>query len=256
MKLVLLEAGTDLLPQTLDIFNAYLGFLFLEYELRLVRGMTGYMLLDPELIQKAECVVGNAAFMRKALLDRKARIPELDYPLPDVFYGREIRRSSLKAELKDFCDSGRQVFIKPVLHKLFPAKLMSDETDKHYFDSWLEDYGESACWASEPIQPLSEWRVFVYEQQLVGSRCYAGDFQLSPDYEQVHKMLQAFENPPIAYTLDVFITFERETFCMEINDFWAIGSYGLDSTLYAQMLLSRWQELLGLPVTSKSSWLT
>src|SRR5262245_23700790 len=142
MEFVLLEAGTDLLPQTVDIFNAYLGFLFLEYEPRLVRGLTGYLGLSQDVIEQSACVVGNAAFMRKALLDRKARIPELDYPLPEAFYGRSVRRSKLGAELEDYRQTGRQVFIKPVLHKLFPAKMILAETDASYFDSWLQDYGE------------------------------------------------------------------------------------------------------------------
>ena len=68
-------------------------------------------------------------------------------------------------------------------------------------------------------------------------------------------MIETYKDEaPISYTLDVGIiekdknevlSFEQ-TVLIEINDFWAIGGYGLDGKTYVRMLIDRFQEIKNL----------
>lgn len=65
-------------------------------------------------------------------------------------------------------------------------------------------------------------------------------------------MVKTYENPPVAYTIDVGVSYipkygNFETILIEINDFWSIGSYGFDSELYVKMIIDRTREIAGLP---------
>ena len=62
----------------------------------------------------------------------------------------------------------------------------------------------------------------------------------------VNEMVDVFEKSteaPSAYTLDVGITKEGLTLLVEVNDMWAIGSYGLDGDTYALLCARRMKEI-------------
>jgi hypothetical protein len=56
-----------------------------------------------------------------------------------------------------------------------------------------------------------------------------------------------YDESPVSYTLDVgLIQVGKglyETILIEINDFWAIGGYGLDGRTYVRMLIDRFQQI-------------
>lgn len=49
---------------------------------------------------------------------------------------------------------------------------------------------------------------------------------------------------PVSYALDVAVTGSGMTILVELNDFWAIGGYGLDGRTYVRMLVDRSQEVI------------
>lgn len=117
---------------------------------------------------------------------------------------------------------------------------------------------ETEVYVSEPVDIVSEYRVFVHKNEIVGIKHYAGDFNLFPDIDTITEMKINYEktNRPISYTLDVglvqktyqeYITDHLEsrhkTILIEVNDFWAIGGYGLDGKIYTRMLIDRFQEI-------------
>ena len=51
---------------------------------------------------------------------------------------------------------------------------------------------------------------------------------------------------PAAYGLDFGVTADGRTLLVEANDGFALGCYGLDPVIYAEMLEARWCELAGL----------
>lgn len=81
---------------------------------------------------------------------------------------------------------------------------------------------------SEIVDFKTEWRAFVYKNELVGLQNYAGDFTLFPDVSFINKIIHNYNNPPIAYTIDVGVINKR-TCLIEIHDFFSVGLYGFDN---------------------------
>jgi hypothetical protein len=144
-------------------------------------------------------------------------------------------------------------FIKPVLDvKLFTGSLCESKKQLDlvkFFEPRVTN--ETMVYISEPMDFLSEYRCFVHKKQLVGIKHYAGDFYRFPDIASIQNMIQAYKNCPVSYTLDVGI-FKNNiytgpknytTALVEVNDFWAIGGYGLDGKIYVRMTIDRFQEI-------------
>ncbi len=99
--------------------------------------------------------------------------------------------------------------------------------------------------ASETVNIETEYRCFVHRGELVGAKNYKGDFWLNIDYNVVHKAIAAYENPPVAYTLDFGLTTAGRTILIEVNDGYGFGLYGLDGKIALQMITDRWDEIVG-----------
>jgi hypothetical protein len=93
---------------------------------------------------------------------------------------------------------------------------------------------------SDVIDIQSEWRTFVFEGKMVGLQNYGGKFDLFPDVYRIKSMIKAFENAPVAYTLDVGITDKNETVVIEVHDFFSCGLYGFDDHRYLPYMFHRW----------------
>jgi hypothetical protein len=97
---------------------------------------------------------------------------------------------------------------------------------------------------SQIINIESEWRAFVYEKRLVGLQNYLGDFTLFPDVRLIREMIKSFSDSPTAYTLDVGINRQQETFILEAHDFFSCGLYGFsDAKLLPKMLVAGFRDI-------------
>lgn len=86
----------------------------------------------------------------------------------------------------------------------------------------------------------SEWRAFVWRNELVGLQNYLGDFTLFPDVPRIRAMIEAFKpSAPCAYTLDVGIC-EGITSVVEVHDFFSCGLYGFADLQLLPVMLSGW----------------
>lgn len=97
---------------------------------------------------------------------------------------------------------------------------------------------------SEYIDIDSEWRCFVYNNELVGLSNYTGDFTIFPNIFFIKEMIRTYsENgAPVAYTLDVGVG-PKGTFVIEVHDFFSCGLYGFnDLKIYPFMLYRWWKE--------------
>jgi len=65
---------------------------------------------------------------------------------------------------------------------------------------------------SEVVEIESEWRAFIYKNELVGLKNYSGGFDIFPNVEKIKKMINEYTDSPIAYTLDVGVHQFRGTF--------------------------------------------
>ena len=111
----------------------------------------------------------------------------------------------------------------------------------------LKDYDNVSdadeVYVSAVVDFISEYRCFVHEDELKGIQFYLGDFTIFPDVDVIKSMIKDYKSSNVAYTLDVGVSEGGETLLVEINDMWAIGSYGLDSSTYTLMCVRRMREI-------------
>ena len=91
---------------------------------------------------------------------------------------------------------------------------------------------------SEYINIDSEWRAFVYKGKLAGLQHYVGEFTLFPNVKTIKRMIEAYKDAPIAYTLDVGVS--GVTFPIEVHDFFSCGLYGFSHHAILPSMFGRW----------------
>jgi len=94
---------------------------------------------------------------------------------------------------------------------------------------------------SDFIEIESEYRCFVYKNELVGLQNYSGDFKLFPDIKKIEEMISVYsETSPSAYTLDVAILDNNETIVVEVHDFFSCGLYGFSDLQKLPLMFYSW----------------
>jgi len=97
---------------------------------------------------------------------------------------------------------------------------------------------------SDVIEIESEWRAFVFRNELVGLKQYIGDFKLFPDVSFIEKMIHSYTQSPTAYTLDIGIN-SAGCFVIEVHPFVSCGLYGFqDYKRLPLMLLEGYRYLI------------
>jgi len=156
------------------------------------------------------------------------------------YYGRDI-------QVTKFGDIKRALpyFIKPAEEvKKFTGCLIEKESTLDFLKKYDNLSEEDLVYVSDAVDILSEYRCFVHRNELKGIKHYQGDFKVFPDTKMVLEMIEEYSREAnIAYTLDVGVLKNGETILIEINDMWAIGSYGLDGKTYVSMVVDRFQEI-------------
>lgn len=86
----------------------------------------------------------------------------------------------------------------------------------------------------------SEWRCFIYKNQLIDMKCYSGDFFAVPNKDYIIECINTYsEKAPVAYTLDICTRKEHHNEVIEVHDFFSCGMYGFSDSQYPFMLW-RW----------------
>jgi len=216
-----------------NAYVAYYGFNKLGYEIYF------YEETPPKDLYSSDIVVGWIKCVKTALKNIGITPPgEIDYPEDLMeFFGRKIWKSNLsKIKEEDY-----PVFIKPQVGKYFNGKLVTKFSDMIGFK--YEAKGGCDIWCSEPVNFLVEYRVFIRYGQILGARKYKGNPFLSIDEKVVRKAIEKFKDIPAGCSMDFGLTDDGRTLLVEVNDGYALGSYGLYPTLYAKMVAARWAEL-------------
>ncbi|GAB3318004.1 ATP-grasp domain-containing protein [Larkinella ripae] len=168
----------------------------------------------------------------------------IDYPDSLRSYlGRRLRITSYgEIEDKVFSGDHSPVFIKPQnTHKLFTGFVATDVR------SLLNANGagrDTQIWVSDTMLFVAEYRVFILNGKILNVSLYNGDLSYLPNIAAIRQMVKSYEDAPLAYSIDVGITPSLYQYLVEVNDAYALGNYGLDSFLYAQMIQARWDEVV------------
>ena len=234
------------LPINVDIQNAIDGFEYLGYD---IVGFTLEDVMSGKMDYRAKNnpFVGSIDGMSMLFKNIGKYPTPIDFPVSVVKSGllnREIVTMKLNDFVNDFKRTNKPMFVKPVQTKLFDGALISKQEHLSYLR--LENCDVFVC---DPIEILSEHRVYVHNKKAIYSCNYSGDFRISPDFSYADKLIDAYKEQPIAYTIDVAILKDGSMTVIEFNDFWAIGSYGLYCLNYAEMLLDRYCEIVSIEST-------
>jgi len=241
MKKVYIEVKNKL-PVNVDIQNAIDGFEYLGYEPRfyiredILSGSVHNLAHD-------NMFVGSIDTMT-ALFKKIDKYPKpIDFPI-EVDVAGLLNRKIIKMELNAFINLFKAThvpkFVKPVETKLFDGALISKEEHLNY----LRGFNNPDVYISDKLDIVSEHRAYIHKGKLIYCCCYDGDFKIAPDYYYIEDIIKAYKSAPISYTIDVAILENGMSTIIEVNDFWSIGSYGLKSWDYAQMLLDRYNEII------------
>jgi len=247
MTRVFIARGTDKFLSdeicTESTYAAFYGFALMGCEICFFDAKEG----PPEGLHRSDIVVGWIGNVKKALMNLGIEPPlELDYP-EDLrpFLGRKIWKSTLHTVYNNM--DMWPVFVKPVLGKQFVGTLVTSLKDM----VGLGSQEDREIWCSEPMDFVSEWRTFVRYGEILDSRCYKGNFMVSPDWEVVKAAVEAYKDQPAAFTLDVGPVRQEDgsykTHVIEVNDGYAMGGYGLFPTQYAKMISARWCQMVDIP---------
>ena len=156
------------------------------------------------------------------------------------YLGRDIIKTTFGQLGEDY-----PYFIKPSEDiKLFTGDVITKDYHKQLLKDFYNCTDSTPVFKSPIIDFVSEYRVFVSNGKIYGIKHYKGDFTKFIDPNVVKRMVDAYKDCPSAYTLDVGLTVLGETLLVEVNDMWAIGSYGLDGKTYALLCVRRMKEIL------------
>lgn len=221
------------------IYTAWEGFKNLGYNVQPFY----FNEMDSLDISKGTIVSGYIRSAHKAFQIIGCPIPD-EISIPDElleFAGRKIWHSTLGQIRQDepYC------FIKPLKgQKLFTGHVRDGNMGYLVQTAGLSDETELLC--SEVVRFATEWRGFVLDRKLIGLKNYKGDFTLIPNADLIHQAIEQYTSSPIAYSIDVGVTDEGKTVLVEINDAFALGSYGLEPDRYVAMIEARWDEIVNV----------
>lgn len=159
------------------------------------------------------------------------------------FMYRGISVSSI-GEVRKSLTPWDSLFIRPIdmNRKQFNGHILQREFDLR---NTLHLPEETRVYVSEVVEFVSEYRVYVYGDIVVGAKHYAGDWGVPFSRRVVEGMIRKFRHKaPKAYCLDVGVLDTHETALVEVNDAINMGNYGLAAKAYSQMIDARWKEIV------------
>jgi hypothetical protein len=250
MRSIYIQANEDNVPVNQNCYAAYEGFRLRGEDVRLFSlepsGVVPFGL--SQIVSSSlsgEIVVhGTIPVVQRVLEELNVSLADVeDYPASlEQYLGRRVWLTTL-GEVRD-CEELWPVFIKPYqFRKAFTGHVVTRFADLLETNTLPDSF---PIWASEPVRFEAEWRVFVLEGRILDVRLYKGSRWVAPIRNAVVDMLARYEESgtaPVAYALDVGLASD-EMLLVEVNRGYSLGTYGLDSTLYAQMIEALWKHLV------------
>lgn len=238
-------------PENTNLYAAYEGFRQLGVELAIFEGFGD---VGPIAVRDLSPEVGLCGYVGdvlEALRCMNVPLPEpLDYP---VSLTRYLRREPKRTTMGAVRNSVHPVFVKPIAHKEFTG-LIYRKGDPAARRAVVNVSSDCPVWVCDGIlPPMSEYRVFVLDREIVGVKHYKGDWEFAPERCEVESAVRDYSEAPAAYALDFGVYMSdgpdrwtpdhNNSVLIEANDAFALGSYGLEPVTYAKMISARWEEL-------------
>jgi len=214
-----------------DLQKAADGFRILGYK------VLPFTQIDETFAIKGQCspVIGTIDTMSELFNLLRVDIPNFDY-VENI--GRNIYKTTVDKFILTF--DGTPKFIKPIKNKIFDGIVIGSYENLNY----IKFAKGEEIYVSDVLDIDSEWRFYVHYGNTLNWSHMKGNIFNLPSFTTVKKIISSIKNPPVSYTVDVAKLHDNSTVLVELNDFYAIGSYGLDCETYSKMLEQRYFEIL------------
>lgn len=206
------------------------------------------MLRNRIKVTKDDLVAGNITVMHNVFRQLGVEVPAThDYPAIIQPY---LKRKVWSGDLQDilgpiYNGTTADIFIKPKSNlKKFTGFIVRGVDDLYQLGN-ISTHTE--VWASEVVCWISEFRVFVVNGQIRGTCYYNGNPDVLLDESVVHNTVALYEasgEAPSAYGIDFGVMDTGETALIEVNDGYSLGCYDLDGKDYADIIETRWNEII------------
>ena len=199
-------------------------------------------------------IAGDVDTMFTAMKQLNINYEYNDYPKSlNKYLHRKIWESSIKDIKTELFNEYiiKPIFIKPKNKlKKFTGFIIKSIDDLNKINN-AGDNTKIIC--SEPVNFISEYRCPVINGEIKDLCFYSGDSNIKLDKSIVQKMVKEFVNSPKAYCIDLGVLSSGETALIEVNDAFSIGIYSMSKEVYAELLITRWNELMGYKNKDESS---
>ena len=234
---VFVKTGDNGFPETETEFTAWQGFQELGFQPIFYESFSELSECRPD-----DLIVGGVSIITRKMQEYGIQIDEYDYPEELAAYlGRRIWKDSLDSVLEK--PEEWPIFVKPVKDKVFVGFVLRSEND---VPRRRQAKLDEPVLCSELVHFDAEWRAFVRYGNIWDVRPYRGDWHKHFDSKILEEAVKAFKSAPAGYAMDIGVTENGQTLLVEINDGFALGSYGADPIQYAKLLSARWCELVGI----------
>ena len=153
------------------------------------------------------------------------------------FTGRTVGIVNKPTLVREICAHDR-LFIKSA------TKCKADYCGVYHWNDKIPN--DDLYFFSTVVNPIAEWRCFVWNGKLLDIRRYLGDFTTTlteKDIKDIKNMIQTidrnFKNTMPAYTIDIARLEESDDIViMEVHNFVACGLYGFEQMELVPMLIA------------------
>lgn len=229
----------------INCFSAQTGF---YHRGIFVEGFVAGEVDDLPLIGSDTIVHGSVTSVRRALARLGCEPPAAKLPTGLQHHLGRPSREGLLGEVRAQILSNQQtepIFIKPAnAQKAFTGTVVAGVMDL-MSSSHLPD--DLIITIQPAVEFRAEWRVFVLNGRILNISHYAGDPTSFPDLNPIRSFVEEYGEQAesfCAYGADFgLVSPSGETVLIELNDAFALGSYGLNSLMYAAMIEARWEQL-------------
>lgn len=226
---ILVQFNDDKLPYNADVASAWYGAKEEEYS---VVSLTYDQLEFHDL--KGLVPVGSVEFIQKVAELQGVSIPKLPC---------NSNRPALQTTLGEALELSAPFFIKPSDLKVFTGFVYEGYTYTCIKD--LPDSTLVLVYDVFPARIVSEGRGYIYKNELIDYRNYAGNFLVSPPENLFTDIIKTNEPTfPDTYSIDVAFLGNGSWQVVEFNDFWALGNYGMPNWLYVKAIVHRWKQIM------------
>ncbi len=148
-----------------------------------------------------------------------------------LFLQREISFGD-KNQIQRILQTTDEVFVKEAIKIKGCTGIITNRTINQLEEGTL-------YFISSIIDIKSEWRVFVYKDQIMDIRLYSGDWYDQFDADFIRLAVSSYTNSPPAYTLDIAKLSNGKSAVIEAHNFIACGLYGFENHRVLRQMIAR-----------------